>query len=307
MSDNPMQKGRVPKGHFSHRVNGDFTMLWKSGTRKVGTSAGRYLYTFVGLVIVAVMLFPVYWMVVNSLETNQDIFRSSVSLIPEHLTFQAYSDVFAAQLPHLLTSLLIALGTIVVALVIAVPAAYALAHFRFRLTLLIVFCLLLAQMLPAVTLATPMFLIFSSFGLLNSYWGLILADTTYAVPFCVVILRAYQQSLPYELVEAAFVDGTNEWGAFFRIMLPLSLPGIVTAGLFTFLFAWGDFLYGLTLTTTNTIEPISLSIYDYLGALHSQWNDMMAVATLAAIPAAILLIIFQRYITAGLTAGAVKG
>jgi multiple sugar transport system permease protein len=115
------------------------------------------------------------------------------------------------------------------------------------------------------------------------------------------------QSLPYELVEAAFIDGTGEWGAFRRIMLPLAVPGIVTAGLFAFLFAWGDFLYGLTIMTVNDIQPISLSIYSYLGQFNSQWNNLMAVATLGAIPAAILLIVFQRYITSGLSSGALKG
>jgi multiple sugar transport system permease protein len=115
------------------------------------------------------------------------------------------------------------------------------------------------------------------------------------------------QPIPRELAQAAFVDGTGEWGAFIRIILPLAVPGIATAGLFAFLFAWGDFIYALTLTTTNALEPISVSIYNYLGQYNDAWNSAMAVATLASIPAAILLILFQRYITTGLTAGAVKG
>jgi multiple sugar transport system permease protein len=261
----------------------------------------------VGVVVIVLMLFPLYWMVANSLETNQEIFSIPVSIIPTTITFKPYVDIFTTQLPHLLSSLVIAVGTVIVSLIFALPAAYALAHFHFRITLLIVFCLLLTQMIPTVTLATPMFLIFNKLGLLNSYPGLILADTTYAVPFDILILRAFLQSIPYELTEAAFVDGTGEWGAFFRVVLPLAVPGIVTAGLFAFLFAWGDFLYALTLMTTNDIQPISLSIYSYLGQFQSQWNDMMAIATLASIPAALLLIFFQRYITAGITSGALKG
>jgi multiple sugar transport system permease protein len=227
--------------------------------------------------------------------------------VPTSIIFNAYAATFADQFPHLITSLIVALGTVVVSLVIATPAAYALAHFHLRLSGILIFCLLLAQMIPAVTLATPMFLIFTKFGLLNSYPGLILADSTYAVPFDVIIMAAFMQSLPYELVESAFIDGTGEWGAFLRVMLPLAVPGIVTAGLFAFLFSWGDFLYGLTIMTTNDIQPISLSIYNYLGQYSSQWNNVMAVATLGAIPAAILLIAFQRYITSGLTSGALKG
>ena len=266
----------------------------------------KLLTTIAGILIIVFMLFPLYWMVANSLETNQEIFNIPVPLIPTQITFAAYTSTFADQFPHLVTSLVVSLGTVIISLVIAIPAAYALAHFRLRFSSVLVFCLLVAQMIPSVTLATPVFLIFNNLNLLNGYLGLILADTTYAIPFSVIILAAFMQSLPYELVEAAFIDGCGEWGAFLRIMLPLSRPGIVTAGLFAFLFAWGDFLYGLTLMTTNTIEPISLSIYNYLGQLQAQWNDMMAVATLGAIPAAIILIVFQRYITAGLTAGALK-
>ncbi len=277
-------------------------------TEQKSTISLRTILTVIaGIIITVILLFPVYWMIVNSLETNQEIFSIPVSLLPTHFTFEAYTATFADQFPHLLTSLIVSLGTVAISLLIATPAAYALAHFHFHFSRVLMFCLLLAQMIPAVTLATPMFLIFTKLNLLNSYPGLILADSTYAVPFNVLILTAFMQSLPYELVEAAFVDGAGEWGAFFRIMLPLTVPGIVTAGLFAFLFAWGDFLYGLTLMTVNTIQPISLSIYSYLGQFNSQWNNLMAVATLGAIPAAILLVTFQRYITSGLTSGALKG
>ncbi len=263
--------------------------------------------TILGIVITFLMLFPVYWMLANSFETTQEMFSNPVPLVPTQVTFEPYLTVWQAQLPHLITTLTVSIGAACVAIVIATPAAYALAHFRLRVTILLVFVLLLAQMIPTVTLATPMFLIFNQFGLLNSTLGLILADSTYAVPFAVLILRAFFLSIPYELVQAAFVDGTGEWGAFFRVVLPLVVPGVVTAGVFAFLFAWGDFIYGLTLSTNNTIQPISLSIYTYIGQFSDYWNNAMAVAVLASIPAAILLVLFQRYITAGLTAGALKG
>lgn len=265
------------------------------------------LLTLAGLLITAFMLFPLYWMIVNSLETNQMIASIPAPLFPTQITLEGYTSTFLDQFPHMITSLVVSLGTVVISLIIATPAAYALAHFRLRLSPIMIFCLLLAQMIPSVTLATPIFLIFNNLNLLNGYLGLILADTTYAVPFAVITMAAFMQSLPYELVEAAFIDGTGEWGAFFRIVLPMAIPGVVTAGLFAFLFAWGDFLFGLTIMTTNTIQPISLSIYNYLGQFDSQWNSMMAVATLGAIPAAIILIACQRYITAGVTAGALKG
>ena len=288
------------KNPASYHTKGNRTFLNANGIKKWGA-------TIFGLLITFLMLFPIYWMLVNSVETTKEMFSNPVSLVPIHPTFEPYVMVWQAQLPHLITTLLISFGTVGVSLVIATPAAYALAHFRLRFTVLLVFFLLLAQMIPTVTLATPMFLIFNQFGLLNSIPGLILADSTYAVPFAVLILRAFFFSIPYELVQAAFVDGTGEWGAFFRVVLPLVVPGVITAGLFSFLFAWGDFIYGLTLTTNNTIQPISLSIYSYIGQFTDYWNNAMAVAVLASIPAAVLLVLFQRYITAGLTAGAVKG
>jgi multiple sugar transport system permease protein len=268
---------------------------------------GPWSTTLAGLVLTAIMLFPLYWMVINSFETAREIFSIPVSLVPTQITSAAYVDVWQTQLPHLGTSLLVAIGTAALSVIIATPAAYALAHFRLRITLFIVFILLLTQMIPTVTLTTPMFLIFNQFGLLNSYPGLILADSTYAVPFAVLILRSFFLSVPKELAQAAYVDGTGEWGAFWRIILPLVVPGVVTAGLFAFLFAWGDFIYAMTLSTNNTIEPVSLGIFTYLGQFSDHWDSAMAVATLASIPAAILLILFQRYITAGLTAGAIKG
>jgi multiple sugar transport system permease protein len=272
--------------------------------RKIISMGGSTIF---GILITFLMLFPVYWMLANSFETTAEMFRNPVSLIPTEITFEPYRTALQTQLPHLLTSLTVSIGAAFVAIVIATPAAYALAHFRLRFTILLMFFLLLAQMIPTVTLATPMFLIFNQFGLLNSTLGLILADSTYAVPFAVLILRTFFLSIPSELIQAAFVDGTGEWGAFFRIVLPLVVPGVITAGLFAFLFAWGDFIYGLTLTTDNTIQPVSLSIYTYIGQFSDYWNTAMAVAVLASVPAAILLIVFQRYITAGLTAGAVKG
>ena len=174
--------------------------------------------------------------------------------------------------------------------------------------MVIVFLLLLAQMIPTVTLTTPMFLIFNQFGLINTYPGLILADSTYAVPFAVLILRAFMLSLPFELTEAAFVDGAGEWGAFLRVMLPLAVPGVVTAGLFAFLFAWGDFIYALTLTTSNTIEPVSLSIFNYLGQYQQRVGQRHGGGGSGLDSGCHFAHRFSSaYITTGLTAGGSQG
>ena len=136
-------------------------------------------------------------------------------------------------------------------------------------------------------------------NLLNSYLGLIIADSTYCVPFSILVVRAFMIGLPRELLEAARVDGATLLGTLLRIVIPLSRPAILTAALFSFLFAWGDFLFALTLSTSNTVEPMTLSIYSYMGQYTSQWPELMAAAVFAAVPSAILLILVQQGIRGG--------
>jgi multiple sugar transport system permease protein len=176
-----------------------------------------------------------------------------------------------------------------------------------RFTLVFVLALLVIQMFPDVMLATPLFLIFNHVNLIDSYAGLILADCTYAVPFVVLILRAYFLTVPFDLVEAGLVDGTGLVGAFWRIVLPVALPGLATAALFSFLFAWGDFTFGLTLTTSTAVQPVTVGLYTFVGQYSTAWNNLMAGSILAALPTIVLLVLAQRYIRAGLTSGAVRG
>jgi multiple sugar transport system permease protein len=261
----------------------------------------------VALVIVGVMLVPLYWAVVTSLKTLQQSFASPTSLLPPTPTLSAYSEVLHTQGGALLTSFIIAIGATLLALLIAVPAAFALANFRFRVTGLVTLALLVTQTIPGIVLGTSFFKIFSDVHLLNSYPGLIIADSTYCVPFDILVIRAFMLSLPHELLEAAAVDGATLLGSLMRIVIPLSRPAILSAALFSFLFAWGDFLFALTLTTSNHVVPMSLSIYHYLGQYASQWPDLMAAAVFAAIPSAILLVLVQRAIRGGIATAGLKG
>jgi len=266
----------------------------------------RSLLLVVGIIIVIVMLFPLYWALVGSLKTNNQIFAIPATILPTTPTFGSYLTAFRTEGGDLLSSLIISAGTVVLALFIAAPAAFALAHFRFRVTAAVIIALLLAQMIPPVILANSMYVIFNRVGLLNSYLGLIIADSALAIPFAVLILRAYMQSIPWELPEAAFVDGANDIVTFIWIIVPISRSAIITAGLFTFLFAWGDFLFALTMITKPGIEPITLGLFSFIGNFSQQWNDVMATAIIASIPAAILLIVAQKYIASGLIAGSLK-
>jgi multiple sugar transport system permease protein len=262
--------------------------------------------TAIGVLIVAVLLFPLYWMVNASLQPSGALLRPSPEWFPVHGTLTGYREALASQTGHLVTSLVVALGAVVVSLLIAVPAAYALAQLRMRGRPLVVFALLIVQMVPGIVMANALYTIFSKLDLVDNYLGLILADSTATIPFAILVLRAFMVGIPKELSEAARVDGAGYWRTFRAIIVPVSRNAMVTAGLFSFLFAWADFLFAVTLTTGQTIEPITVGIYRFVGNQTADWNGIMATAVLASIPAAVLLVIAQRYVVAGVTGGAIK-
>jgi multiple sugar transport system permease protein len=264
------------------------------------------LKTVVGVLIVAVLLFPLYWMINASFQPSGALLKPDPDWFPGGGTLDGYRKALSTQGPHLLSSVIIALGTVVVSLVIAMPASYALAQLKMRGGPVIVFVMLIVQMIPGIVMANSLYTVFSNLGLIDNYLGLVLADSTATIPFAVLLLRAFMISIPRELTEASRVDGAGYWRTFVSIIVPVSRNAMVTAGLFSFLFAWADFLFAVTLTTGQTFEPITVGIYRFVGNQSADWNGIMATAALASIPAAVLLVIAQRYVVAGMTSGAVK-
>ncbi len=275
-----------------------------AGTRRRRGSERHLGYTIIGIVILAIMLFPVYWMVNASLQPSGNTLTGD--FFPLNPSFAGYEKAIADQGGHLLTSLAISLGTVVLTLAIAAPAAYALAQFRFRWINIALLAILVAQMIPGIVIANALYSAYNDLGLLNSIPGLILADASHAIPFAILILRASMQTIPPSIVEAARVDGAGLVRAFVSIVMPVSRNALITAGLFAFLFSWSDFLFALTLTTTEEVRPVTLGIYQYLGSQVSNWSAVMATAVLSSLPAILLLVIAQRFIAAGATGGAVK-
>ncbi|GGD45263.1 ABC transporter permease [Microbacterium faecale] len=262
--------------------------------------------TALGVVFTLAMLFPVYWMVNVSFTRTSDLRRTPPHWFPWDPTFEGYTAVFAQQLPALGTSLIVGLGCVAVTLVIAAPAGYALALLNLRGGGPLNFVLLVAQMIPAVVMAMGFYAVYNSLGLLNTVWGLIIADSTIAVPFGVLLFTAFMGGIPRELLQAARVDGAGAWRTFVSIVLPMSRNSMLTVALFAFLWAWSDFIFASTLNRNGDLIPITLSIYNYIGNNTTQWNAIMATAVVASVPAAVLLVIAQRYVAAGVTAGAVK-
>ncbi|MFZ7089144.1 carbohydrate ABC transporter permease [Curtobacterium sp. RRHDQ10] len=252
------------------------------------------------------MLFPIYWMVNVSLTPQSQMRSSPPSWFPFTPTFDGYAAVLEQQLPYLATSLVVGLGTVVLTVAISAPAAYSLAKLRPRGGTALSFVLLVAQMIPQVIIAMGFYAIYLNLGILNQPAGLILADSTLAVPFGVLIFTAFMSGIPDELLSAAKLDGAGTWRTFTSIVLPVSRNSIVTVSLFAFLWAWSDFVFSSTLNAGGTVQTITLGIYRYIGNNNQDWNSIMATAVVASIPATILLVVAQRYVAAGVTAGAVK-
>lgn len=264
----------------------------------------------VAWIIAAVYLFPVYWMINTSLKTSTDMFASPPQMVPAELYTGSYQAVFSDRygIPQaFLNSVIIAGSVLVLTLLIAVPASYAVARLRGRVTTSMMIMLTVVQLLPAIAISVPLFVMFRQADLINTYLSVILADVSVTLPFAVILLRPYFKLFPYEVEEAARLDGLTAIGTIVRIIIPTIRPGLIMIGSFAFLMAWGEFTFALTLTTEQQIQPLTIALNRIIGQYGTNWNDLMAVAAVIAAPVLIVFVALQRYIVAGLAGGATKG
>ena len=263
----------------------------------------------IGVVIFVILMFPLYWMIVTALKTQVEIFQVPTPMWPKNLTLEAFKSQFSessATMKGFKNSFLIAFSSMVISTVLSIPAAYGLARFRFNAKKLLILFFLMMQMLPSTLILTPLYIMFSKVGLLNNYLAPILADATLGIPFSIIILRTYFLSIPKELDEAAAIDGCNPVTSFFKIMLPIAKPGVIVAAVFSFVYAWGDLIYGITFMTDPNMRPITSNIYNYVQQYQTLWNATMAFGLVAIFPIVLIFIFMQKYIVSGLTNGAVK-
>lgn len=266
-------------------------------------------WTLLSVAIVIAYLFPVYWMFATSLKTNAGVYASPPQIFPWPPMFGSYYEAVINNpltLRSIFNSAVVGTGVMLLTLLLAAPAAYALARLQLRLAPVILLMLLITQLLPAIVIATPLFVAFSRVQLLNSYPALILADTTFSLPFAVIVLRPFFLTVPRELEAAAKIDGCNQFDAFWRVILPLVRPGLITVAVFAFLMGWGEFLFAMTLTTNESVQLATAALNKFIGQYGTEWNNLMAVASTVALPIVIVFASLQRYIVSGLTAGSVK-
>jgi len=256
-------------------------------------------------------MFPVIWMFLTSFKTEAEYFSYPPVFIPEDFSFRNYFNAMAfppdgrGGLQGLRDSLIIASATTVASVLIGSLAAYSLSRFKtggdnFS------FWILSTRMFPPVAAALPLFLIFKQIKLLDTHLALIIANTVFTLPFVVWLLKGFFDELPLELEEAALIDGCSHWGAFTRVALPLVTPGLVATALFSFIFAWNEFMFALLLTR-RTVRTLTIIVPSLVGGHEILWGEIAAIGTIAIIPGIVLSLLLQRYLIRGLTMGAVKG
>jgi multiple sugar transport system permease protein len=218
-----------------------------------------------------------------------------------------YSLAFGSIIGNIGVSLVVSLCVVGLSWLVGVPAAHALARLGGRISSVVVMVMLVTQMIPGISISIALYTIFHQWGLLGSYVGLILADASAQIPFVIIVVRAFMVSLPGELFDAAAVDGAGEVRSFASVSVPLSIPAVMTVGVFAFLGAWTDFVNALTLNNGSGPQPLTLGLYKFVTQYTSNDGAIFAATTLAAIPTTILLFVAQRWIRGGIRAGALKG
>ncbi len=261
------------------------------------------------VVIVVFSVFPFYYAIVTSFSTGTELFK--VNYFPRSFDWSNYTRVLGQRnfAQSILNSVFIATTTVVFALFLAVTASYALARVRFRGRGLLLMTILAVSMFPQIAVLAGLFELIRFIGIFNTPWAMILSYTIFTLPFTVWVLTTFMRDLPVEIEEAAIVDGATPWIVITRVFLPLLWPALVTTGLLAFIGAWNEFLFALTFTSSETTRTVPVAIGLLSGASQQEipWGPIMAASVIVTVPLVILVLIFQRKIVAGLTAGGVKG
>ena len=259
--------------------------------------------------IVVVSVFPFYYAILTSFKQGTDIFR--ISYWPTSFSLDNYTAVFSqGSFPrNLLNSIFVASVTVILALFLAVTAAFALSRVRFRGRGLLLMVILAVSMFPQIAVLSGLFELIRALGIYNTPWALIFSYTIFTLPFTVWVLTTFMRDLPIEIEEAAIVDGATPWIIITKVFMPLMWPALVTTGLLAFIGAWNEFLFALTFTSSNDTRTVPVAIALLSGGSQHEipWGIIMAASVIVTVPLVVLVLIFQRKIVSGLTAGGVKG
>lgn len=275
------------------------------GKKKLSVRILIYIILIIGTLWAG---FPILWMLLNSFKPNAEIFSWPPTWISENFSFDAYLKIFTnpEQIRFFVNSYVIAGVVVVITLIIGIMASYAFSRFDFIGKNVINTVIVAVQAVPPITLLIPYLSLIVTMKLYNTYGALILTYLVFTLPYCVLMMTGYLNTLPKELDEAVMIDGGSRFTALWKILVPTSIPGLVSVGMYTFMQAWNEYLFALALTKTNEMRTVPVGINLLMGQHSYEWNQMMAMSVLGSLPILILFLFFQRYFIAGMTAGSVK-
>ena len=265
--------------------------------------------TYVGLAVGLVFAgFPVLWMLFSSLKSNTEIFALPPRILPEEFTLTAYQAIFSSpvKIQFFINSYFVSGAVTLLTLLVAIMAAYAFSRFDFPMKRVFNLFVISTQTVPPITLLIPYFGMVVAFRIFDTYLALILTYMVFTLPYAILLMTGYFNTLPKDLDQAVLVDGGSSWTALWRVIVPISIPGIVATGVYTFLLAWNEFLFALTLTKSTDMRTVPIGIQLLMGQHAFEWNEMMAMSVLGSLPLLVIFLIAQRYFLAGMTAGSVK-
>jgi len=278
-------------------------------TAQLWTVAKRVLFYLMVIAIVVISIFPFYYAILTSFKSGTDLYR--ITYWPTSLSFENYQSVFTqgSFVRNLANSVVVATLVVALALLMAVTAAYALSRVRFHGRGLLLLTILSVSMFPQIAVLAGLFEVVRFFGLFNTIWALIFSYTIFTLPFTVWVLTTFMRDLPMEIEEAAIVDGATPWVIIRKVFMPLMWPALVTTGLLAFIAAWNEFLFALTFTSSNDTRtvPVAIALLSGGSRYEIPWGIIMAASVIVTVPVVVLVLIFQRKIISGLTAGGVKG
>lgn len=270
--------------------------------------SGKFI-TYALIILIAIPLaLPLFWMVSVAFRENSEVFSIPLRIVPETWSITAFGNVFSDpdKIRLFVNSYIIAFSTMAIALVLASLGAYGFARYKVRGAKFMLVYILMTQMFPMVLLAIPYFITITRIGLYDTYGALILANVSFALPFSILMLRDFVKSLPVELDEAAKIDGAGPYRTFFSVILPNLRPGLIATGVYAFILAWNEFLFGVVLTNSIASRPLTVGIATLKGEFSTFWNEIMSLSILGSVPLIIVFFLIQRHFVAGLTAGSVK-
>ncbi len=275
-----------------------------------GFRPGRVAFSLFAWAVVLVVAFPLIWMIVTSLKPQTELFRIPPTFWPQTVTFEHYLRLLQ-ETPFLLymrNSIIVAIGTTIVVITVATLGAHSLVRFRYPGREFLAQAVLFTYLLPSVVLIIPLYLLMVWLGVANTLFSLVLAYTTFALPFALWLLRSFMASIPDDLEAAAMVDGATRMGAFVDIILPQALPGIISTSLFTMILAWNEYLFALVLVNTDSARPLTTGVMTMLvSSFNIEWSLLMAASVMMSVPLIIAFTFLSKYLTRGFGAGAVKG